>query len=104
MIFSTSEIIGRDPVIFTVPGDRYSIKIAVQILNQLEQDPDCKIYDDSWNSSYGNLIENGITVRLGTIKFEIMCSYEHLFLRRISGNKGEFYRFCESIKDMDFDR
>ena len=102
MIFSTSEIIGQNPVIFTVPGDRYS-KVAVQILNQLEQAPDCKIYDDSWNSSYGNLIENGITVRLGTIKFEIMCSYEQLFLRRISSNKGEFYRFCELIKDMDFD-
>ena len=103
-LFSTQAVIGQDPVIFTVPDQGYSMEIAVQILKKLEQDSDCKIYDNGWKSSgYGNLVENGITVCLGTIKFKIICSYEDLLMYRISGNKGEFYRFCEFLKSMNFD-
>ena len=103
-LFSDRDIDCQDSVIFTVPSDRYSTEVAVQILKQLEADPDCKILDNGWKSSgCGNLVENGILIRLRTIKLAIICSYEDLIVRRVSGSKREFYRFCESIINMDFD-
>lgn len=91
-----------DPVIFKTPG-RYSMPIAAEILRRLELEEDCEIRNSGWKSSgYGDLVENGMPVRLGTIEFEIMCSYEDIFLRRISGSQTKFHALCERVRAMDF--
>ena len=78
--------------------------IATQIMKRLEADEDCVIKASGWKSpGYGSLVEVGIPIRLGNIELEIMCSYENIFLKRISGNKDKFYNLCESIRGMDFD-
>lgn len=90
-----------DQVVFTTPG-RYSMDTAVGILQQLEDREGCVIHDTGWSSSpYGSLAEDGIQVRLGDIEFRIMCSYENIFISRISGNKAHFREFCVSMRDMD---
>ena len=100
-LFAEQAVLYGDPVRFTTPG-RYSMPVAVEILQQLERRDDCEIRNTGWKSSgYGDLVEVGIPVRLGTIEFEIMCSYEDIFLRRLSGNKAKFYEFCESIRELD---
>ena len=100
-LFAHQAVLYTDPVRFTTPG-RYSMPVAVEILQQLEQHEDCEIRNTGWKSSgYGDLVEVGIAVRLGTLEFEIMCSYEDIFLRRLSGNKAKFYEFCESVREMD---
>jgi hypothetical protein len=100
-LFATQAVTYSDPVRFTTPG-RYSMPVAVEILQQLEIREDCEILNAGWKSSgYGALVERGIPVRLGTIQFEIMCSYGDIFFRRLSGNKAKFYEFCESVREMD---
>ena len=102
-ILSDQKVTYLDPVHFIVHG-AYSMPIATQILEQLEQYEDCEITDQAWKTSgYGNLVEVGIPVKIGNIVFEIMCSYEDIFLKRISGNKDTFYALCEEIGQMDFD-
>jgi len=99
--FAEQAVLYSDPVRFTTPG-RYSMPVAVEILQQLELRQDCEIRNAGWKSSgYGDLVEVGIRVRLGTIEFAIMCSYEDILLRRLSGNKATFYEFCESVREMD---
>ncbi|MGC3968482.1 MAG: hypothetical protein QM775_14225 [Pirellulales bacterium] len=91
-----------NPVIYSVP-EAYSMPIAVQLLKHLLRQEDCKIEDASWKSSdYGNLVEVGIPVRLGTIEFRVMSSYGDIFLYRRSGNKTKFYELCETIGQMEF--
>jgi hypothetical protein len=101
-IFAKQEVGYADPVIFTTPG-RYSMDAAIEILKRLENDEDYKTENSSMKSLIdGDLVEVGIPVRLGNIEFTIMCSYEDIFIKRISGNKMKFYEFCESIRAMDF--
>jgi hypothetical protein len=100
-LFADQAMLYSDPVRFTTPG-RYSMPVAVEILQQLELREDCEIRNTGWKSAgYGDLVEVGIPVRLGTVEFEIMCSYEDIFFRRLSGNKAKFYEFCEGVRDMD---
>ncbi len=76
---------------------------AAQLLEHLERQENCKISDASWKRpGYGNLVEVGIPVRLGTIEFAIMSSYGDILIYRRSGNKAEFYDFCESLRQMEF--
>ena len=64
-----------DPVIYSV-GQGYSMPAAAQILERLERQDNCEIVDVSWKRpDYGNLVEVGITVRLGTLEFLVMSSY-----------------------------
>lgn len=77
--------------------------VAVQILQRLELEPDCELRRGDWQGpEYGKLVEVGAPVRVGDIAFTIMCSYEDIFIQRVSGNKDEFYQLCESIRDMEF--
>jgi hypothetical protein len=93
-----------DPVIYSVPeGYGYSMPVAAQVLERLEQKADCEIGDASWKRpGYGNLAEVGIPVRLGTIEFLIMSSYGDILIYRKSGNKAKFYEFCDSVRQMEF--
>ena len=101
-IFAEQNIGHLDPVVFRTPGE-YSMDVAVEIIKRLEGEQDCEIEDSGWKSAgYGALVETGILVRLGNIKFQVMCSYEEIFIKRISGNKAKFYEFCESVRTMDF--
>jgi hypothetical protein len=76
---------------------------ATQLLDRLERQENCEIRDVSWKRpDYGNLVEVGIPVRLGTIEFAVMSSYEEIFIYRRSGNKAKFYDFCESVRQMEF--
>jgi hypothetical protein len=91
-----------DPVIFSVPHG-YSMPAAAQLLEHLERQENCEIRDASWKRpGYGNLVEVGIPVRLGTIEFAVMSSYEDILIYRRSGNKAKFYDFCESVRQMEF--
>jgi hypothetical protein len=91
-----------DPVIFSVPHG-YSMPAAVQLLEHLEGQENCEIRDASWKRpDYGNLVEVGIPVRLGTIEFAVMSRYEEILIYRRSGNKAKFYDFCESVRQMEF--
>ena len=102
-IFAKQEVKYHDPVLFETQG-RYSMDAAVEILTWLEEQPDCVIENAGWKSSgYGSLVEVAISVRLGDIEFTIMCSYEQIFIKRLSGNKMKFYDICEKIRDLDFD-
>jgi hypothetical protein len=101
-IFAEQEIGYHDPVVFSTNGG-YSMDAAVEILRMLEERDDCEIRDDGWRSSgYGNLVEVGIPIRLNNIEFTIMCSYEDIFIKRLSGNKDKFYEFCELVRNMEF--
>lgn len=92
-----------DSVVFTVP-DGYAMQAAAEILKKIELEPDCDIRDASWKSSgYGKLVEHGIRMRLGTIEFDVMCSYGDIFLSRKSGNKEKFLEFCERVRNMDIE-
>ena len=62
------------------PG-RYSMDIAVEILRWVERFDGVSIPDSGWSSpGHGNLVEGGVAVRFGTIRFSIMCSYDDLFI------------------------
>lgn len=102
-ILIEQELDYSNPIVFSL-GNRYSTGAAVQILEELELKENCEILDKTGKSSgYGKLIEHGIKVRIETIEISIKCSYEDLFIYRVSGNKRKFYSFCESIRTMDFD-
>ncbi len=102
-ILIEQEIDYSNSIVFSL-GDRYSTGAAVQILEELELKENCEILDGTWKSSgYGKLIEHGIKVCMENMEIRIMCSYEDLFIYRVSGNKRKFYSFCESIRTMDFD-
>jgi hypothetical protein len=91
-----------DPVIYSVP-EGYSMPVAAQVLEHLERKADCEIGDPSWKRpGYGNLVEVGIPVRLGTIEFLIMSSHGDILIYRKSGNKAKFYEFCDSVRQMEF--
>jgi hypothetical protein len=76
---------------------------AARLLEHLERQENCEIRDASWKRpGYGNLVEVGIPVRLGTIEFAVMSSYEEILICRRSGNKATFYNFCESVGQMEF--
>ena len=91
-----------DPVVLTTRED-FSMAIATEILKELECAEDCEISNDGWKSrGYGDLVEKGIPVCLGNVEFEIMCSYEHIFIKRISGNMTKFYEICERIRCTDY--
>ena len=101
-ILANQEVRYHDPVVFETKG-RYSMDAAVEILTWLERQPDCVIRDTSWKCpEHGRLIEVGIPVRVGNIEFTIMCSFEEIFVKRLSGNKMTFYGICEKIRDLDF--
>lgn len=77
---------------------------AVAILGQLQDLHDCEVEDSGWGSPhYGNLVEIGVRVRQENIEFTVMCSYEQIWVQRISGNKSKFYVLCEIIRSMDID-
>ncbi len=102
-IFIDQSVDYRDPVIFETAG-RYSTGAAVAILRSLEGRPDCRIENRGWETSgYGDLIEVGIPVRIGNVEFTVMCSYEHIFIERVAGNKMKFWQICETIREMDID-
>ena len=91
-----------DPVIFSV-SNGYSMPAAAQLLEYLERQDKCEIRDGSWKTpSYGNLVETGILVRVGTIEFVVMSSYGDILITRRSGNQAKFYDFCESVGQMEF--
>ena len=90
-------------VIFNVGSD-YSMGVAAQILSWLETHKGCVIQDDTWRlPDYGNLIEVGIPIWLGTIQFSIMCSYSDILIERLSGSKSQFYELCDEIRELDLD-
>ncbi|MBN1429102.1 MAG: hypothetical protein JXB07_12005 [Anaerolineae bacterium] len=101
-IFADQDVGYGDEIVFTTPG-RYSMDAAVEILQWLENRDGCESLNPGWKSAgYGDLVENGLRVRLGNIELSIMCSYSDIFISRLSGNKMRFHTFCESIRDLDF--
>lgn len=101
-IFSSQNATCDDPAIFSTPG-KYAMETAVELLSKIEEEGCYEIENDSWKSSgYGNLVEIGIDIYFENIVFRIMCSYENIFIHRISGNKKKFYDFCNKIREMDF--
>lgn len=89
-------------MIFAVPRG-YSMPAAARLLEHLERQENCEIWDASWKRpDYGNPVEVGIPVRLGTIEFAVMSSYGDILICRRTGNKAAFYDFCESVRQMEF--
>ncbi len=92
---------GYYPAIFTTPG-KYSMDTAVELLKKLERDGRYQIENEDWKTEgYGNLIEVGIKIYFENAVFSIMCSYEDIFISRISGNRKKYYEFCEPIRLME---
>lgn len=100
--FITDDVLLGSRVVLRTPG-RYSMDAAVRVLRWLEQYEDCEIDDSGWKSpGYGRLVEEGIHVRVGSIELQIMCSHEHIYIDRISGNKRKFIVICDDIQGMKF--
>jgi hypothetical protein len=100
-IFAEQSVECRDPCIFETPG-RYSMTAAVEILSQLEKQHDCEVENSGWElPPYGNLVEIGVNVRQENIEFTVMCSYDQIWIQRISGNKSKFYSLCKVIRSMN---
>ncbi len=94
-------IVGADPVMFTAPY-AYSMEAAVTILENLETNYGCVVDAKNWRTpSYGSLVEIGVIVRMENIVFRVMCSYEHIFVYRVSGNRQKFHNICEAISKMN---
>jgi len=86
-------------LLVTVPG-RYSMETAVKLLTALEQEG-YKIKDKSWKTKwYGDLVEKGIEITCGSLIFALMCSYEDIFIMRVSGNKAKYYECCETLRQL----
>lgn len=47
--------------------------------------------------SMGRIVERGIEIPIGSIRISMMCSYEDLFIRRLSGNNRRFAELCDRI-------
>jgi hypothetical protein len=78
------------------PG-QYSMEVARRLLAGLEQDG-CTTKDTSWKRGDGNLVEVGIEVKCDSCALMIMCSYEDIFVKRVSGNKARYYELCEHLR------
>lgn len=84
-------------LLLNTPGS-YSMETAVKLLVALEQEG-CGANDNSWKTKgRGNLVEVGIEVTCGSIVFVLMCNYEDIFIKRVSGNKAKYYERCETLR------
>ena len=89
-----------DPAQFSTPG-QYSMDAAIELLENLEFEYGCEVgLENRQKAALGKIVENGISVRYENIEFEIMCSYEDIFVRRKSGNKDKFFELCDYIKQL----
>ncbi|MDG3008209.1 hypothetical protein [Paludisphaera mucosa] len=80
------------------PG-RYSMDVAVEILQWVESFDGVSIPDAGWTPpGCGSLVEKGVKVRFGTIQFSIMCSYDDLFINRLAGDDRKFTILGEAIQ------
>lgn len=87
-----------DPTAFSTPGE-YSMDKASNIMHVLEREHACTFEDNSWKQkNYGNLVEKGIKATYMNIEFKIMCSYEDIFIYRVSGNKQVYSQLCNIIR------
>jgi hypothetical protein len=74
----------------STPGE-YSMDAASKLVASLER--------DGWErGSRGDLVEHGIELQKDGCTFQIMCSYEDIFVRRISGNRAKYYEICEQLR------
>jgi hypothetical protein len=70
---------------------QYSMDTARKLVAGLER--------DGWEQgSRGDLVEQGIELQKDGCTFQIMCSYEDIFVRRISGNKAKYHEVCEQLR------
>lgn len=100
---TTFSITPGHQLVLTTPGE-YSMETAVALLHWLARRDDCVIANEGWKSSgYGDLVEKGVEVQLGNIVFQVMCSYEQMFVDRVSGNKDKFAALCEEIQRLEFE-
>lgn len=73
--------------------------VAFEILRWIERFDGVSILDSGWFSrNYGNLVEKGVVVEFGTIRFSVMCSFDDLFIDRIAGDNRRFTTLGESIQ------
>lgn len=92
-----------EQLILSTP-DEYSMETAVAILHWLDQREGCVITNDGWQTAgYGDLVEVGIRVLLGDILFNVMCSYEEIFINRVGGKKMKFIALCEEIQSLEIE-
>jgi len=83
---------------FKTPG-RYSMDVAVEILRWIEGFEDVSIPDPGGRApGYGDLVEVGVPIQLGNIRFSIMCSHDDLFLDRLAGDNRKFTALCEAVR------
>jgi hypothetical protein len=89
-----------DPLIFSTPG-KYSIDSAIYLLMVLESEFDCEVGVEDWkNIGTGFIVEKGVKVSYQNINFEIICSYEDIIIKRISGNKDIYFEIGNDIKNI----
>lgn len=76
------------------------MEMGVQLLRHLEG-RGALINDRSWRGNgFGKLVEEGIAVAYDGCVFSLMCSYEDVFVRRESGNKGNYHRLCDYLREQ----
>lgn len=84
--------------------DGYSMDLAEAILRFLVTG-DSSVHDveRQVQRSMGRIVEEGIEIPIGSIRISMMCSYEDLRIRRVSGNNRRFSELCDLIVDEFID-
>lgn len=78
---------------------RYSMDVAIEILRWIEGFEDVSIPDPGGNTpGSGDLVEVGVPVQLGSIRFSIMCSHDDLSIDRLAGSNRKFTTLCEAVR------
>ena len=78
------------------------MKHAVEILRSFEMDERFQIESDDWKKQgFGRMVEGWLNINFENITFSIMCSYENIIFRRVTGNKNKFLQVCEFVKNID---
>ncbi|MBN1180646.1 MAG: hypothetical protein JXB49_00060 [Bacteroidales bacterium] len=96
--FIITEYQSGKTLILETPG-KYSMDLAVEILNFMETSFNAKIKDTGWKQGYDLEIAVGLPIAFGNCKIELTTDGSGIWIDRISGNKSDFNDFCLAIKD-----